>query len=200
VRHGQVAAPHQGCLYGGSDVPLSEEGRAASVALAERLAADPPDAVWCSPLQRAAFLAQHLAARSGARLVLHPGLRELDRGEWTGLRKDELERRQPRALAAYVADPEGHAAPGGERESELCARVGVALDELVAREEGRRVVLVAHAHVLRVALRRWLGWDGTTSLQRFVPLLGVVEARVRPEGGEVLSLPGANTQDALLRP
>ncbi len=199
VRHGPVAAPHQGCLYGGSDVPLSDEGRAASLALAERLALDPPDAVWSSPLQRAAFLAQHLAARSGARLVVHDGLRELDRGAWTGLRKDELERRQPGALAAYVADPEGCAAPGGERESELCARVGAVLDELVVREAGRRVVLVAHAHVLRAALRRWLGWDGPTSLQRFVPLLGVVEARVRPGGGEVLSLPGTLSQDALLR-
>jgi len=200
VRHGPVAAPHQGCLYGSSDVPLSEEGRAASLALAERLALDPPDAVWTSPLQRAAFLAQHLAARSGARLVLQPGLRELDRGAWTGLRKDELERRQPGALAAYVADPEGHAAPGGERESEICARVGAVLEELVAREDGRRVVLVAHAHVLRVLLRRLLGWDGPTSLQRFVPLLGVVEARVGPGGGEVLSLPGPLSRDGLLRP
>jgi broad specificity phosphatase PhoE len=200
VRHGPVAAPHQGRLYGGSDVPLSDEGRAASLALAARLAADPPDAVWSSPLQRAAFLAQHLAALSGARLVLHPDLRELDRGAWTGLRRDELERRQPGALAAYVADPEGHAAPGGERESEILARVGAVLEQMAEREGGRRVVLVAHAHVLRAALRRLLGWDGPTSLQRFVPLLGVVEARVRAGGGEVLSLPGPLSQDALLRP
>jgi len=201
VRHGQVAAPHQGCLYGASDVPLSEEGRQASIELAARLSADPPDAVWSSPLQRAAFLAQHLSALSGARLQLHAGLRELDRGAWTGLHKDELERRQPGALAACVADPEGHAAPGGERESELCARVWAALDELAVREDGRRVVVVAHAHVLRATLRRLLGWDGPSSTRRFVPLLGVIEARLQPDGtGEILALPASLTQDALLRP
>jgi len=193
--------PHQGTFYGGSDVPLSDEGRRQSLLAAERLAADPPDAVWSSPLQRAAFLAQRVAALSGARLHLHPGLRELDRGAWTGRSKAEVERASPGALAAYLADPEAHAAPGGERESEICARVWAALDEIVAREAGRRLVLVAHAHVVRVTLRRLLGWDGPASLQRFVPLLGLVEAQLGPEGrGRVLALPEGLSQDALLKP
>lgn len=199
VRHGEVAVPHQGTFYGGLDVPLSDEGRRQSLLAAEALAADPPDAVWSSPLQRAAFLAQRLSALTGARLHLHPGLRELDRGAWTGLSKADVERNSPGAVAAYLADPEAHAAPGGERESQICARVGEALDELADREAGRRVVLVAHAHVLRVSLRRLLGWDAPASLQRFVPLLGVVEARLLPGGrGEVLALPPGLSQDALL--
>ena len=195
-----MAAEHQGRLYGGADVPLSAAGLAASRALAPALAAGPLDAVCCSPLQRARVLAEEIAARAGVPLLVEPGFRELDRGSWTGLSQDELEARSPGALARYTADPEAGAAPGGERESQLSARVWGALLLLVGQRPGQRLVVVAHAHVLRVIMARLAGWTPAESMRHFLPPLGTMDVRLAPDGqGELLAEPPDIGQRELLR-
>jgi probable phosphoglycerate mutase len=191
VRHGEVAPQHHGTYYGCAEVPLSPAGLAASLTLAERLAAEPPTRVASSPLSRTLALAEPLARAAGAELVVVPDLRELDRGAWTHVSREEVERTSPGAVTRYLADPEEGNGPGGERESVFAARVWSALDALVADLPGGRLDVIAHGHVLRVVLRRLLGWDGPTSLTRQLPgYHAVVEARLRPDGtGEVLAAP-----------
>ena len=195
-----MAAEHQGRLYGGADVPLSAAGLAASRALAPALAAGPLDAVCSSPLQRARLLAEDIAARARVPLLVEAAFRELDRGEWTGLSQDELEARSPGALARYTADPEAGAAPGGERESQLAARVWEALLQLVAPRPGQRLVLVAHAHVLRVITARLAGWSAAESMRHFLPPLGTLAVSLAPDGrGELLAPPPGIGQRELLK-
>ena len=181
-------------------MPLSDEGRAASRALAPALAAAAPDAIYSSPLQRARFLAEEVARLSRAPLRLEPAFRELDRGEWTGLSQAELEARSPGALARYTADPEGGAAPGGERESQLAARVWDALQAAARERAGRRVLLVAHAHVTRVIIARLAGWSPAESMLHFLPPLGTMEVELFDDGtGSLLSPPPQIGQRDLLR-
>ena len=195
-----MAAEHKGRLYGGADVPLSDEGRAASLALAPALAAVAPDAIYSSPLQRARFLAEEVARLSRAPLRLEPAFRELDRGEWTGLSQAELEARSPGALSRYTADPEGGAAPGGERESELSARVWDALTAAARERAGQRALLVAHAHVTRVIMARLAGWTPAESMQHFLPPLGTMDVELFADGqGRLLALPPQIGQRELLR-
>ena len=195
-----MAAEHQGRLYGGADVPLSAAGLAASRALAPALAAGRLDAVCCSPLQRARVLAEDVAARANVPLLVEPAFRELDRGDWTGLSQAELEARWPGALARYTADPEAGAAPGGERESQLAARVWAALLPLVAPRMGQRLVLVAHAHVLRVITARLAGWSPSESMLHFLPPLGTLDVRLASDGrGELLAPPPGIGQRELLK-
>ncbi len=190
VRHAEVAAPHQGRLYGDADVPLSADGRAASRTLARQLAAEGADRVWSSPLSRALVLAEAVAQAAGAPLVVEPDLRELHRGSWAHHSREELEAASPGALARYAADLEHGNAPDGERESQLRARVDAALARLLAAGAGGRVVVVTHAHVIRVVMRRLLGWSAQDSLGRFVPYLGVVDVALEPDGrGAVLAAP-----------
>ncbi|MHC4845889.1 MAG: histidine phosphatase family protein [Planctomycetota bacterium] len=200
IRHAEVAEPHRGTFYGGADVPLSERGARESRQLAEVLAADPPGTIYSSPLGRARLLADALAGHCGAPVVVEHGLAELDRGAWTHLTIEQVEAKWPGAVQRYIADPEGGHAHEGERESELCARVWGAVDRIVEAGPGERYVFVAHAHVLRVVMRRLQGWSASESLQRFVPTLGVVEASLWPGGGEVLSAPEQVGQSLLMRP
>ena len=196
-----MAGEFHGRFYGGLDVPLSEAGRHASLQRAAELAARPPDRILSSPLERAAFLARALAAASGAPLQLVDGFIELDRGAWTGRHREELERESPGVVARYLADPEHGNGAGGESESALLQRVWAALDPLLLQHAGQDLVLVAHAHVLRVIMRRLCGWDGPQSLQCFVPLLGVVEAELAPGGtGRLISAPEGIGQDRILQP
>jgi len=195
-----VAVEHRGRLYGGADVPLSDEGRAASLALAPALAKGALDAVYSSPLQRARFLAEEVARLSQAPLVLEPAFRELDRGEWTGLSQAELEARSPGALARYTADPEAGAAPGGETESQLGSRVWDALQAAATERAGQRVLLVAHAHVTRVIMARLAGWTPAESMQHFLPPLGTMDVELLADGhGRLLAPPPQIGQRELLR-
>lgn len=201
VRHGEVDAAHHGTFYGGADVPLSSAGHAASLALAEELAAAAPEAVVTSPLSRARVLAERVAHAAGVSLDVEPRLVELDRGAWTHRHRDDVERTAPGAIGRYLDDPERHHAPGGESESIFCARVWSALDELATARAGRRVVVVCHGHVIRVAVRRITGEEAAPSLRSFVPYHGVVQARwVVGGGGEVMSRPEPIVPEAMRVP
>jgi len=197
VRHAEVDARHPGTFYGSAAVPLSPRGLEATRVRARELAALLPDHVYTSPLSRARLLAELVAEACGAPLTVLPALRELDRGAWTLRRREDILAQTPDAIARYVADPEHGNGPGGERESELCARVWAALDAIAARHAGGLLVVACHGHVIRVLLRRWLGWDAPRSLHRFVPYLGVVEALVRGEDAEVVRLPELRVPEAL---
>jgi alpha-ribazole phosphatase len=200
VRPGEVAVPHRSTFYGQLDVPLSPEGLAASLVLAPRLAADVPDLILSSPLQRARLLAEAVAAARGTPLEVDPDFRELHRGAWAGRATAEIEADAPGSLARYMADPEAGAAPGGERESVLTARVWDALRPRLARHAGRRLLLVAHAHVLRVIMARVAGWSPAESLRHFVPPLGVVDIELGADGsGRIVAAPEGMSQDAILR-
>lgn len=200
VRHGEVAAAHKGTFYGGAEVPLSEHGHAASLELAGRLARGdaPPQLVVSSPLSRARVLAERLAALCAVPLQIDAAFLELDRGAWTHVSRDELERTEPGAVARYLEDPEHHNGPGGERESQLCARVWRAIDGLAAEHAGQRVVVVCHGHVIRSIMRRWLGWTARESVRRFVPYHAVVDAECWADGrGRITAAPELELPDAL---
>jgi len=192
VRHGEVEEQHRHTFYGGAEVPLSEAGEIASPLLAAKLVErfDPPDHIWCSPLSRTLAVAEPLAAIAGLEVQVDPDLSELSRGSWTHMTHEALEQQSPGAIAAYLADPENNNAPDGEKESVFAARVFAAFDKAVASAAGENLVVVSHGHVIRVLMRRSLGWDLPTSLENFVPYHGVVEMRARSDGtSEILDRP-----------
>src|SRR3954451_24202370 len=88
VRHGasQAAVPGERfeLVEGHADPALSEEGEAQARAVCERLAADPPDAVFVTPLQRTSQTAAELLLRTGLEAVPVPDLREVKLGDWEG--------------------------------------------------------------------------------------------------------------------
>jgi probable phosphoglycerate mutase len=88
VRHGasQAAVPGEPfeLLEGHADPPLAPEGEAQAQAVCARLAADPPDALFVTTLQRTAQTAAPLVAATGLRPVVVPELREVNLGAWEG--------------------------------------------------------------------------------------------------------------------
>ena len=68
--------------YGRTDVPLAEPPDAGAAALLAAIGADPVERIVTSPLQRAALVAQAVAARTGAPLHTDDRLAEMDFGAW----------------------------------------------------------------------------------------------------------------------
>ncbi|MCI1660537.1 histidine phosphatase family protein [Bifidobacterium psychraerophilum] len=186
LRHGQTAWSVSGQHTGRTDIPLTSTGEQQAVQARSRLdQAFPggfaPDAVYSSPLKRARSTAE-LAGFTAPTLL--QGLAEWDYGRAEGRTRDEVSdanghdwtlwRDGPESLSPRLAGdwdttlPSGetitvHNGPG-EMLEDAANRAGDVLEQLTPLlDEGKTVLLVAHAHILRILTTRWLGLDPHTA-------------------------------------
>lgn len=159
LRHGQSTWNAEGRWQGWADAPLSPAGQVQSQAMATLLAGTGvafADAV-SSDLARSAETAAIVADLLGlGEVVVEPGLRERDVGDWSGRTTEEIELIWPGAIDAWRAGRLDRP-PGGEHEPSFRARVVDAAERLARRPGGPRLV-ITHGGVIR-ALERHLGGD-----------------------------------------
>ncbi len=155
VRHGEHAL--QGQIVAGrtGGIGLSPRGRTEAEAVAARLAGEPIEAIYASPLERARDTAAILAGRLDLPVTTRDDLIELDFGEWTGWTFDQVRAdlrwlpwQRHRSIAAI---------PGGESWRGVQDRVVAALFDLRRIHPEGRVVVVSHGDVIRAALLFVLG-------------------------------------------
>jgi broad specificity phosphatase PhoE len=164
VRHGQTGwneGAGQVRYRGQTDIPLDEVGHAQARALAARLAGEPIAGVYASPLQRAVQTAQPTADRLALPVVPHPGLLDMNLGEWQGLTHTEATRRYPEVHRRWLEAPHTVTLPGGENLAAVLERGKAAVAELVARHAGETVMLVGHQVVNKVLVCWLLGLDNS---------------------------------------
>ena len=153
----------QGRAYGDLDVELSAEGLRDTEERARAFGALPLERVVSSPLERALSLGRGVAERSGAPLAVEDDLRELDRGAWQGLRREEIEERHPEQIEAYYGDPWSYEGHGGESDARLCGRTWPVLEAAVQEGAGAPVLFATHYNVIRVLVARALGIEPSRS-------------------------------------
>lgn len=138
VRHGEVINPggdNRPVYYGAMDIPLSPLGQAEARAAADYLAQFQLARVFSSPLQRAIYGAQQILKSQQQQqsvdddsddddVIILDGFKELDRGAWCGLTKEEI---GPENLARFDACDESITPAGGESYPFLKSRVLTAL-------------------------------------------------------------------------
>jgi broad specificity phosphatase PhoE len=147
TRHGETDWNAASRFQGHADPPLNDRGREQARALARELAAAPPDALYSSPLRRAAETAAIVADHLGLEVCHVEDLREIDVGDWQGLTRAEVDERYPGALGRWLAG--AHGWENGETYDELAARVLAALHRIAAGHLGQRVLVVAHGGPIR---------------------------------------------------
>jgi probable phosphoglycerate mutase len=157
ARHGETDWNRDGRFQGHADPPLNEPGRAQAAELAERLAADGITALYASDLRRARETASIVADRLDLEVSLHPGLREIDVGEFQSLTRDEIDIRWPAAQARF--EELGYGWLDGETLDDLSARVVGAVLEIATRHPGEHVLAVGHGGTIRAALAYADGMD-----------------------------------------
>jgi probable phosphoglycerate mutase len=159
IRHGESEWNALGRWQGWADPPLSAAGEAQAEAAVPTLVDLGLDAIAASDLQRARRTAEIINA--GLRLGevhIDQGLRERDVGDFSGLTRDEIERRWPGMLAEWRSG-RVQQAPNGEG-AEFLDRVLAALDRLADRFPGQRVLVVAHGGLIRTVHRHLGGEPG----------------------------------------
>lgn len=146
VRHGDTDWAAQRRHTGRTDVPLNADGERRAAALRGRLPLDGVVAVWSSPLARARRTAE-LAGLTVDEVV--DDLVEWDYGAAEGRTTAEIREEQPGWTVWDSPAPDG----------ETAEAVGLRVDRVIdrARVLDGTVVLVAHAHLLRILAARWVG-------------------------------------------
>lgn len=136
-------------------VTLSEQGLADSRAMARRLAREPIDAVYASPLERTVASAEPIAEALGRPLQISENLLEVDYGEWTGAGFADLDGRPE--WRAWNERRASALPPRGESMAQVQMRVGRFVNEAVRLHPDQRVVAVSHGDVIKAALIAGLG-------------------------------------------
>jgi broad specificity phosphatase PhoE len=147
ARHGETDWNREGRFQGWADPPLNATGRAQAVDLSVALMAEDLAAVYSSPLRRAYETAEVVAASRGLEPVTLEALREVDVGSWSGLTRQEIERRFPDQYARWQDYGQGWA--DGETYEAMAERVVRAVLELAASHDGERILAVSHGGPMR---------------------------------------------------
>ena len=188
LRHGQTAWSQSGQYTGRTDIPLTDEGERQAAAAGRRLREAFPNGfdeshVFVSPLRR---------AQQTARLAGFESFRtSVDLPEWDYGRAEgrsgravsdavghawNVWREGPETLPQSLAGDWEEDLPQGERVS-VHAGKGESVEDVAARTrrvlaqveplraQGEDVLLVAHAHVLRILTTQWLGLDPRVGCQ-----------------------------------
>lgn len=150
VRHGQTGG-NKNRYVGWEDEPLDATGVAQARAVVRLLAARPVDAVYCSPLSRAADTARPLAEVRGLEARVRDALKEIDYGRYQGVLKDD----RPLRLRH---DHRYTAMPGGESLHDVYRRIAHLAGELRGElAAGRQLVAVGHFWSNRMLVGVMLG-------------------------------------------
>lgn len=154
ARHGEtVLTPDR--RFSGSGEPnpeLTAKGKAQAQLLAQEVTKLAPEILISSPLLRTTQTAQAIAAATGLPIDYDEAWFECGFGLWDGLSIEEVKENFPGQYLEWVSST-SYAPPGGESYDALGWRIDEALDNLVAKYPGKRILVVTHNGAIKQALR-----------------------------------------------
>ena len=187
TRHGQTEWNLQKRMQGSKASPLTQLGRTQAQALGTRLHLLPIDAVYASPLLRAQDTARLLMQTRLIPMVTDERLAEASLGTFEGMTMAQAQQLFPVQADRFMHDP-GNFSPVGDGENfhQVRARVASFLSQFDP-DDGRTVLVVAHALVLRVMRLELFGYPLSRMGEVSVPSCCYCEALRTPLGWEVCS-------------
>ena len=183
IRHGNTDLAQVRLCGRLPGIGLNKEGREQAARLGLHLCEQNPiTAIYSSPLDRATETAAIVAAKQHTEsrpsdphlaVSIDEGLVELDFGEWTGMRFEDLHGLEEWRL--YNSRRSLFSAPGGESLTAVQARVWATLCRLQEQHDGETIAVVTHADVIRAVLVLLLGMPLDNLLRLEIGLASVTE-------------------------
>jgi len=151
VRHGQTPSNTEHRWQGHLDGQLNDEGRRQAKLVAGVLPEF--DALYASPLSRAADTAGAVAERQGLEVSFDDRLKEIHFGNWEGLTTGEIAEKFPEESREFFNGHDVRRGGTGETFDEVQARIRESLGEIAAGHPAHTIGVVAHGGVTRA----WAG-------------------------------------------
>lgn len=193
VRHGQTADSRENRFSGSSDPPLTTVGEAMAQAFAQAYASVTWEAIYTSPMLRTRQTADALCKLTGVHANLEDGLKEIDYGEWEGLRQADVKQRWPEAFEYWADDVASRGTPGGETAFQVAARAMRVVEAIRTRHQTGNVLIVSHKATLRVITCALLGLDVRLFRERIAQPVSAVTMFVLTGTTALLTLLGDRT-------
>ncbi len=137
--------------------PLAPTGVRQAEATRDLLASREIQHCYCSPLLRAVQTAAIVGKPHGVTPTPLEALTECDIGRWEGLDWQTIRYLDADGYQKFMANPAEHGYPGGESFRDVYNRVAPALDELLRKHRGEKLLVVGHHVVNRTYLASLMG-------------------------------------------
>jgi broad specificity phosphatase PhoE len=152
IRHGEVEERYHRVFGGRIDMGLSELGCRQAAALAEHFGPGTLDVIYASPMRRAQQTLEPLIRHSRSAPITEHDLREVDFGDWTGLKWEEVRERFNVSAFDWLAQIERGAIQNAECGARLRSRIEPCLQAILERHVGQTVGIICHGGVIRMLL------------------------------------------------
>lgn len=187
IRHGETAGNLRPTALGVTDLPLTERGRRQASTLARVFALEKPEAIYASPLNRAADTAAAIAGRHHIMVETVPDIAERHFGVWEGLPVDEIRVKYPEEYAAWQQNPAEYVIPQGESALDTYTRNVRFISDLTKRCTEGKVIIVTHLGCIRNMLAHLLGMGIEGSWHFQVNTGGICRLQLDENGYAVLT-------------
>lgn len=184
TRHGETQWNTIRRMQGQEDSQLTDLGRLQAEWLGKRLEDKVIVTIYSSPLGRAKETTAIINAYTNSRVIFDDRLKEINAGPWQGKLIEEIEREMPKENEKFWHDPVNFELEGVEAFSEVQRRAGEFIDELVGKHGEGKILIVAHAIVLKAMLNYVQGrsiehfWEGKHIFPTSLTKLNIINDRI----------------------
>ncbi|HEY9052116.1 MAG TPA: histidine phosphatase family protein [Gammaproteobacteria bacterium] len=152
LRHGETTAGK--CFLGSTNAALTDKGWSQMHnAVSEHIY----DMVITSPLLRCVDFARDYSQQRNIPLLVEEDLREIHFGLWEGKTSEQLWQSEQKTLVDFWKDPFANTPPQGEAMTDFVNRVNHCFNRITQEFQDKRILLVAHAGVIKVIISSALG-------------------------------------------
>ena len=146
IRHGESEANREDIFAGHLNVDLMPKGVEQAQKTAQYIVENyTVDKIYASDLKRAYKTGKTLADKLGMEIIADKRFREIDAGEWDGIKFNELGDKYAEEFRIWRDDIANAKCTGGESVEDLRKRVFGAATEVAENNDGKTVVIATHA-------------------------------------------------------
>ncbi len=189
IRHGEVEEMYHN-VFGGSriDMGLSPLGQRQAQALASATSEWPVDAVYASPMRRVRQTMQPLLDARQISPVIMEDLREMDFGDWTGHRWQEVHEKFGVSAYDWLQVLQDQGIPNGENAAAVQARTAPCLNHILASHPHQSIAIVCHGGIIRVLLSLLLDLPLCKMSHFNIDYAGITTVEIQPEKKHAVEL------------
>ncbi len=152
MRHAEVEENYHRTFGGRIDMDISEAGKSQAKALAAFLKQHPFDTCFSSPMKRVIRTTEPHTDWTNMQPRTLDGLREVDFGDWTGLKWEEVREKHNQSAFDWLHLLEANAIDNAETIENFRARTEAALNTILDAEHGQNIGVFCHGGVIRMLL------------------------------------------------